>query len=861
MGVEIPPTEQVKISIAKLPTTGHELFGRKEELKKLDKAWDDEHTNILSLVAWGGVGKTTLVNHWLGYVGGDNWRGAERVYGWSFYSQGTREGRQVSGDEFLAYTLKWFGDPNPKKGSPWGKGIHLAELIRRQKTLLILDGLEPLQYPPGHMQGQLKDQGLQALLKELARFNPGLCIITTREKVENLEHVSEPALRRIFLENLSDEEGMQLLKSLGVKGIDEELKVAVGEFGGHALALNLLGSYLATVHEGEIRKRDLVPRLTNEEEQGGHAKRVMESYEIWLKGKPELDILYMMGLFDRPAQGGAIEVIRTEPVIEGLTDKLQNLSEAEWKFALKRLRDLMMLGERDENEPDKLDCHPLIREYFGEKLRRFNGFSLRQPQRKLYEYLRLLFGRPSQVWREAHGRLYEYYRDLPEKKLPDTLEEMEPLFAAVSHGCQAGRQEEALFDVQLRRIHRKPHHYIIHTLGAIGADLATWGNFFEEPRKRLASGLSDRGEAIVWGQTGYDLRALGRLSEAAHCFEEALAIATKSGNWLLAAIRAGHLARLHLLFGKLQRSESYGEDGLKYISKVSVDLKPIVESGTEPPARDVTPEELREFNHAIILVTLGETLFNAGKTKKAKERFEEAERIQKQLDFGSRSQLNPRFSRYGHFLLEQGRCKEARLLAEKARKIVNKMPAPNLVRMAAYNMLMARALMLEGDTWCEGFFKLVKKHLDSAVSGMRDAARRDEIATSLLVRGSFYRKIEKLEEAKRDLDEACKIVTLCGMRLYQADCCLQYARLCLAQGGKLKEAREHLEEAAKRVVDMDYHRRDPEVLLIQAELEIVESNKKSARETLEKAKERIDEMGCHRWDVEVERIENLELKM
>lgn len=55
----IPPD---KIFLCKLPTTGSDLFGREAELAVLDRAWADPHTNLLTLVAWGGVGKTALVN-------------------------------------------------------------------------------------------------------------------------------------------------------------------------------------------------------------------------------------------------------------------------------------------------------------------------------------------------------------------------------------------------------------------------------------------------------------------------------------------------------------------------------------------------------------------------------------------------------------------------------------------------------------------------------------------------------------------------------------------------------------------------------------------------------------------------------
>ena len=150
------PLPPEKISLAKLPSTNPELFGRNKELKLLDDAWVNPKTNIVCFVAWGGVGKTALVNSWLGRMRADNFRGAERVFGWSFYSQGASEGKQTSADLFIASALSWFGDPDPTKGSPWDKGVRLAEFIRKQHTLLILDGLEPLQNPPGEGQGQIK---------------------------------------------------------------------------------------------------------------------------------------------------------------------------------------------------------------------------------------------------------------------------------------------------------------------------------------------------------------------------------------------------------------------------------------------------------------------------------------------------------------------------------------------------------------------------------------------------------------------------------------------------------------------------------------------------------------------------------
>src|SRR5215475_6738784 len=185
-----------KISIARLPVTGSDLFGREEDIAFLDDAWANEQVNVVTIAAWGGVGKSTLVNHWLRRMAAEHYRSAQLVLGWSFYRQGT-SGDTSSADEFLDAALSWFGDPDPRLGMAWEKGERLAKLVAHRRTLLVLDGLEPLQNPPGPQEGRLREPALQALLRELAAFNMGLCVITTRTPVADLaDHERTSALRR-----------------------------------------------------------------------------------------------------------------------------------------------------------------------------------------------------------------------------------------------------------------------------------------------------------------------------------------------------------------------------------------------------------------------------------------------------------------------------------------------------------------------------------------------------------------------------------------------------------------------------------------------------------------------------------------
>jgi hypothetical protein len=123
---------------------------------------------------------------------------------------------------------------------------------------------------------------------------------------------------------------------------------------------------------------------------------------------PELSILRILGLFDRPAEGKALEALLKPPAISGLTESLSDLNPSQWRAILGRLRRPRLLAGEDPYNPGHFDTHPLVREYFGEQL---------QSQR-------------TEAWKECNRRLYEYYRTVA-PQLPDSFGEMEPLFLAV----------------------------------------------------------------------------------------------------------------------------------------------------------------------------------------------------------------------------------------------------------------------------------------------------------------------------------------------------------------------------------------------------------------------------------------------
>jgi tetratricopeptide (TPR) repeat protein len=768
-----PPPPRDRISISRLPVTGPDLFGRDAELRLLDDAWADRDTNVVTFVAWGGVGKTALVNHWLKRrMALGNYRGAERVFAWSFYSQGTSP-RDASADLFIDQALRWFGDEGRTQGSPWRKGERLARLIRQTRTLLVLDGLEPLQHPPGPQEGRLKDAALQTLLVELAAEQPGLCVITTRERVSDLVEFGNGTVVQHNLEKLSPQAGARLLRALGVTGGDDEMEQAAGEYDGHALALTLLGGYLADACDGDVQRRGEIGGLEEDVRHGRHAERVMRAYEKWLGDGTELSVLRLMGLFNRPAEAASVAALRAAPAIPGLTDALQNLREREWQRALAKLRRLKMLittySRVSAVGQDVLDAHPLVREHFKQQLKREHP----------------------DAWREANNRLYEHLTRAAEE-FPNTVEGMAPLFAAVAHGCAAGRHQETFDAVYKRRVQRGDEYFDLYKLNAFGADLEALISFFDPQEQQPSAALTEDSRTEILSIRGYDLRALGRLKEAAEQMRLALALRVKQKKWKDAAINAGNLSRIYLIIGDLEYALQFSKQGVELADQ----------SG------DVHEQMGRR-------AILADVLHHAGRWGEAEATFREAEAFQtrrtpKRLILDSLAGFW-----YCDFLLGQGKYQEVIDRSGRTIEIAREKGWPIDVAMDNLSLARAHFALMRSDGTENA--SPVTALLEEAVEGLRQAGTIDYLPLGLLARAEVCRVQGDYGTAERDLAEVLRISTRSGMNLYLADYHLGMARIHMAQGSSDK-AYESWATAKTMVEGIGYRRRVDDITEIARRL-------------------------------------------
>ncbi|HIH87339.1 MAG TPA: toll/interleukin-1 receptor domain-containing protein [Methanosarcinales archaeon] len=757
-----------KIDIRRLPMTGEELFGRQKQLEMLDQAWELDHTHIVSFVAWGGVGKSTLVNKWLERMEADNYRGASRVFAWSFYSQGTSE-KVTSADLFISEALDWFGDSDPSAGSPWDKGARLAELIRKNKTLLVLDGLEPLQSHYDYERGKIKDPALATVISELARQNPGLCVVTTREAVADLRPFQETVYQE-DLELISAEAGRALLRVSGVQGTDLKLERTVRDFGNHALAVSLLGVYLHEIPGHDISNASGIPELDIPVKAGRHPRRMIAAFERRFGEGPEVEVLRMLGLFDRPADAGAIAAIAAAPAIPNLTEHIQVLSEANWLRLINRLREKRLIASGSRHQPDILDAHPLVREHFSEQLRD--------------EY--------PEAWQEGNNRLYEHLKQTAEE-YPDTIEEMIPLYSAVAHGCQAGRHQDAMDELYWHRIQRGDELFNLHKLGAFGADLVAIFGFFDSLWDKPVAGLTEADKSYVLNVAGFDLRALGRLKDAVQPMKAGLEADIALEGWKNAAIAAGNLSELYLTIGDIALA-------LEYANK-SVDLA------------DKSGDAFQRMSKR---TTLADALHQAGNQSEAESLFHEAEEMQKDRQPEYPFLYSLWGFRYCNLMLSRGEYQEVLSRAETALQIVLN-GSKTLLDIALNNLSLGRAHLLQALQEGSQDFAQAAEHLNQAVDGLRQAGQQDDLPRGLLARAELYRAQSDFERAQHDLDEAMTIAERGEMGLHQADCHLEYARMYLAMG-RNDDARKRLDTAREMVEKTGYHRRDKDIVEIDEQI-------------------------------------------
>ena len=865
---ENTPTSELPRLLAKLPGFTAKLFGREDELQRMD-AWRG-HKGVWLWVAEGGYGKSALVRWWLER---QTFEPGTRFLGQSFYSQGSHNQATTARPFLLAALAEW--DIAHAIDAPDAElGRLLAQAAVLAPSLIVLDGLEPLQQAaPGdaRLHGVLRDQGLAALLAGLAE-NPGkaLCLATSRLLLPDAAISRSAYFRQETLPGLSPIDAQDLLAQRGVRGgagvppasgqdgrapgeslspsintvrpepveaCPEPVEGGVGvstsstrteslnngdgsiaqmaaRCGYHPLALVLAAEFCHSFLDDSAAA--FLARPWDLRTGSAHAATVMAWFDDALaqeRQNLDRDLARVLGLFDRPAPWAALLALQQQdPPIPGLTEALHRADEDDLLEALARLKQWGLLDADLARPAPDLDAHPLVREHFGGELEQDNP----------------------EAFRAAHRLLFDWFRKLPEKDQPDTLEELEPLYRAMVHGCKAGAWRTARDKVYRDRIYRSNQGYTLFQLGAYSSDLAALAGFF--PNGWAAPPVTGEGEEELseanrsWllGVVAFCLTSLGRLLDALEPRRIGRQMDKKAEDWSNFCASSEGLIDLLAPLGR------WAEAGV--VADEAVTAAPHIKNHTGRWQSTIFARAHR-----------GRVLHGQGRLADAVAAFTKAEALQAVSGSQEPHLFSVRGFDYAQLLLERA-CRP-----EQWQKIL-KRGRSSLAIMARLEHLLSQSLdyctiglaLSELDESTEA-----SAALDRAVATMQRAGNINNLPIMHLARARHRRRLGDLAGAWADHDAALRIAEAGAMRTYLADAALLAGQLHLDASIRQKTGSVFQTESvsaqyarAAEIIHADgYGRRLAELHLLDARLRHYQHDPKAARAALQAAEARIRAIG------------------
>lgn len=537
----------ILISPSRLPVKNEFFYGREKELQYLHDIWDNGDANIVSIEAWGGVGKTALVSKWRSEMIYTSTNRAEVIFDWSFYSQGIVDNRPVNADAFFNEAFKWFG--MEEIGVSKDKGETLALLVRKKKSIIILDGMEALQHTDDFIskRGEIKDNSLKVFLSMLLDYNPGLCVITTRKQIPFLNNNFNESCKRIKLSHFDLKQSKDIIQRYKINGNESSINAICRKYEGHALSLNLVCIYIRDAFNCNA-DRFIAKNIDNigclDEEK---IESIMRFYKIWFNDDSKVHILRLLSLFDRPTKQNEFNFMLEGSGIPGVTDGLVNLTSYEISKNVRNLKHLSLLREFELQNDIYLDIHPIIREYFKKELQNKYPLSLRK----------------------ANDRLFEYFSICADKST-DNKEQMNLWFRAIYHGCLAEKYAEVFDQIYMKHIKQNEKIDDARRLGGNSTNINAISGFFIEPWTKIKGDLDDKKKSSIFAEASFALRSKGLIEDAITPLEQAYQIEIKRNNYEEAAMHAGNLCELYLAIGKISEALMYANEGITIAEKSNI---------------------------------------------------------------------------------------------------------------------------------------------------------------------------------------------------------------------------------------------------------------------------------------------------
>jgi tetratricopeptide (TPR) repeat protein len=397
-----------------------------------------------------------------------------------------------------------------------------------------------------------------------------------------------------------------------------------------------------------------------------------------------------------------------------------------------------------QEEQDKYTTHPLIKGYFEQSF-------------------------AEEEKREFHKRIYQYFGEIAPKE-PQILEDMQPLFEQVYHGCSAGLYDEAYEDVYREKIDRREEGFLVYKLGAWETNLSLIRNFFpEESLSKMPKVSKKEAQSWLLNEAGLALLCTGRPKEAEGLLIKKTKMQIEYKDWKNASVGYQNLADLQFRMGELENALNSAEEALKMAEKANND------------------KFIRNSK-----AYLGQILNLLGRTKEAEENFKRADELEREMyGYGLCSQ---RGVNYANFLISENRIDEASDLTQENLKICQRNNWPNDI--SRCHRVLSAICRTKKD------YKEAEEHIKTSL----EIAKRVGIPfleiEALIEYGKLYLEKDDPESAIDRADQILKLCERTGFKLYEPD-----AELILAKAySKDLPKSKHLAQSAHKKAEVMHYK-------------------------------------------------------
>lgn len=372
-----PPAASIPIRFVH-PATNDDRYSRREnELSWLDQCAKDSKIRIATVTGQGGLGKTSLVGHWIEKQHGWRHRPFRGVLFYSFYSNRDPQA-------FFAALLKFVCEVENVRVPPTDTPLHhlAATACRRWSYLVVLDGLEVLQQgedDPAHY-GWINDGELTEFVARVAEQGQSLLVLTSRFPFPRITSEHPDHACALELPLLDADAGADLLAACGLGESRDNLKAYCTQLGGHPLLLRLFaGSCLEQpLTEPERVLADVLspravesmpdpdePGIDGQERQKRRQRRQFFKLLRWFQQKltpPKRRLLQLVALFRDPVRTNTLVALAKG--LEAMRGDFAGCDAARLTGLLEQLCDQSLLQKETSSESVRWTAHPIVRDVF-----------------------------------------------------------------------------------------------------------------------------------------------------------------------------------------------------------------------------------------------------------------------------------------------------------------------------------------------------------------------------------------------------------------------------------------------------------------------------------------------------------------